>query len=83
MSAGRGLEPEHPGLAGLLCQPQVVQPRNPVRCSRPVHSALGDQKVEVRMEVDPVPKGLDGRDDARDEILPRQGLEVDRKGFDR
>jgi hypothetical protein len=34
------------------------------------------------MEVDPVPKGLDGRDDARDEILPRQGLEVDRKGLD-
>ena len=46
-------------------------------CSRPVHSALGDQKVEVRMAVDPVPKGLVGRDEARDGILPRQGLEVD------
>lgn len=70
--AGRGPEAEHPGLAGLLRQPQVVQPRNPVECSRPVHSALGDQKVEVRRKIDPVPKGPRGRDDARDEILPRR-----------
>ena len=28
-----------------------------------VHAALGHQKMEVHVEIDPVPKGLDGGDD--------------------
>ena len=28
-----------------------------------IHAALGHQKMEVHVEIDPVPKGLDGGDD--------------------
>jgi hypothetical protein len=39
---------------------RVVDPRNLMECSRPVHSALSDQEMEVGVKIDPVPEGLDG-----------------------
>jgi hypothetical protein len=35
------------------------------------------------VEIDPVPKSLDGGDDTRDELFPRHGLEILRQGVDR
>jgi hypothetical protein len=32
----------------------------------------GENPLEVRVEIDPVPKSLDGGDDARDELFLRQ-----------
>jgi hypothetical protein len=66
-----------------LGQPRVVQTRQPVESSYPVHSSLGDQKMQVRVEVDPVAEGLDGDDDAGNERLARQRLKIDREGLDR
>lgn len=54
-----------------LCQPRVVQPRKPVEDPRPVHSPFGHQEMQVRVKVDPVPEGLDGDNDSRDEIFAR------------
>jgi hypothetical protein len=34
------------------------------------------------MEVDPIAEGLDGDNDARDELFARQGFEVDCEGPD-
>jgi hypothetical protein len=36
--------------------------------------------VEVRVKIDPVPKGLDGRDDAGRKRAPGQDLEVTDQG---
>ena len=46
---------------------------------RPVHAALGQQEMQVWVEVDPIPEGLDSDNDAGDELFARQGLEVDRQ----
>lgn len=40
--------------------------------ARPVHAALGQEKMEVGVEVDPFPDGLDSGDDTRDEPLTRK-----------
>ena len=49
---------------------------------RPVHAALGQQEMQMRVEVDPIPEGLDGDNDAGDELFARQGLKIDREGLD-
>jgi len=49
---------------------------------RPVHAALGQQEMQVWVEVDSVPEGLDSNHDAGDELFARQGLKIDREGLD-
>ena len=49
---------------------------------RPVHSPFGQQEMQVRVEVDPIPEGLDSNHDAGDELFARQGLKIDREGLD-
>jgi hypothetical protein len=66
-----------------LRQPRVVDPRDRLEIARCVHPPFGHQEVEVRVEIDPVPKSLDGGDGARDELFPRHGLEILRQGVDR
>lgn len=39
--------------------------------------------MQVRVEVDPVAEGLEGDDDAGNERLASQRLEIDREGLDR
>ena len=65
-----------------LGQPRVVQTRKPVEDPRPVHAALGQQEMQVRVEVDPIPEGLDSNNDAGDELFSHQGLKIDREGLD-
>ncbi|HCS49199.1 MAG TPA: hypothetical protein DIW61_13475 [Candidatus Aminicenantes bacterium] len=48
----------------------------------PVHSLLGHKKMHVPVEVDPA-EGLDGDDDAGNERLARQRLNIDREGLRR
>ena len=62
-----------------LGQPRVVQSRKPVEDPRPVHAALGQQEMQVRVKIDPGPEGLDGDDDAGAELFARQGLEAHRE----
>jgi hypothetical protein len=38
--------------------------------------------MEVGVEIDSVPVGLDGRNDTRDEIFTHQNLEINRQGVD-
>jgi hypothetical protein len=66
-----------------LGQPRVVHPRDLMEDVRLVGPAFGHQEMEVRVKIDPVPEGLDGGDDARNEILACQSLEVDRDIFRR
>ncbi len=74
-------QPEH--LTGEdLGQPRVVQMRQPMEDSRLIHAPLGNQEMQVRVEVDPVAEGRDGDDDAGNERLARQRLKVDREGLD-
>jgi len=49
---------------------------------RLVDTALGQQEMQVRVEVDPIPEGLDSNNDAGDELFSRQGLKIDREGLD-
>jgi len=51
---------------------RLVQTREPVEDPRPVHAALGQQEMQVRVEVDPVPEGLDSNNDAGDELFAGQ-----------
>jgi hypothetical protein len=39
----------------------------------PVDTALSQQEMQVRVEVDPVPEGLDSNNDAGDELFARKG----------
>jgi len=43
-----------------LGEPRVVDPRDLMEDARLVHSALGHQVMEMGVEINPVPKGLDG-----------------------
>jgi len=43
-------------------------------------SALGHQKMEVRVRIDPVPKGLDHGNDARRKRAPGHNFEVKGQG---
>jgi hypothetical protein len=50
---------------------------------RPVDTALGHQQMQVRVEEDPVPGGLDGDNHAGHDLFAHQGLKMDREGPDR
>jgi hypothetical protein len=49
--------------------------------ARLVHSALSHQKMEVGVEIDPVPEGLDGGNDARSKRAPGHNLEASGKSL--
>jgi hypothetical protein len=49
-------------------QPRVVNPRDLMENSRLVHPALRHQKMQMGMEIETIPKGLEDGDDARLEI---------------
>jgi len=48
----------------------------------PVDTALGHQEMQVRVEVDPLPEGLDGDNDAGDDGLTRQSFKIEPEGPD-
>ena len=48
--------------------------------ARLVHPALGHQEMEVRMDIDPVPKCLNGRDDSGHQLATGQNLEIPGQG---
>ena len=53
-----------------LRQPAIAQAGDLMEDSHPVGPALGHQVVEVGVKIDPVPEGLDGRDDAGHKRTP-------------
>jgi len=61
-----------------LGQPPIVPPRKPVENPRPVDTALARQEMQVRVEVDPVPEGLDSDNDAGDVEISTHDLAHDR-----
>jgi len=63
-----------------LRQPRVVDPRNLVKDTRLVRPALGHQVMEMGVEINPVPKGLDSRDDAGRKRALSQEFEVSGQG---
>ena len=48
--------------------------------ARLVHPAFGHQKMEVRVGIDPVPEGLNGLDDPKRQLAPRDYLRIARQG---
>jgi len=50
--------------AEQLGQSRVIQAGDLMEDAAVIHSALGHQEMEVRVKVDPIPKGLDRGDDA-------------------
>jgi len=68
--------------AEQLGQSRVVQTGDLMEDAAVIHSALGHQEMEVRVKVDPIPKGLDRGDDARHGILLCHSPEVDGQGVD-
>ena len=59
--AQRGKKIPGQDLAGEdLRQPRVVDPRNLMEDARLVHAAFGHQVMEMGVQINPVPKGLDG-----------------------
>jgi hypothetical protein len=48
--------------------------------TRLVHAALGHQKMEVHVKIDPVPEDLDGGDDPGRKRAPGHNLEVTAQG---
>ncbi len=68
-------QPEHfPGED--LGQPRVVDPGDLVEGPGLVHSALGHQEMEMRVKIDPVAKGLNGRDDPGHDIARGDHFEI-------
>ena len=63
-----------------LGETRVVDPRDLMEDARLVQAALGHQKMEVHMKIDPVPKGLDGGDDPGRKRAPGHNLEVTAQG---
>ena len=63
-----------------LGEPRVVDPRDLLEDARLVHSALGHQKMEVHVEINPVPEGLDGGHDPRRKRAPGHNFEVSGQG---
>jgi hypothetical protein len=62
-------------LAGkYIDEPRVVDPGDPMENSRPVYPALGHQKMQMRVEIDAVPEGLDDGDNPGLEDRPGHGL---------
>ena len=59
-----------------LRQPRVVDPWQLMEEARLVRAALGHQEMEVGVEIDPVPKCLDGRNDSRRKLAPGHHLEI-------
>jgi len=41
-----------------------------------VHPSLSHQEMEVRVEIDPLPKGLNGRDDPGHNVSPGHESEI-------
>ena len=71
------------GLPGEdLRQPRVVHPRDLIEDARRVHAALGHQEMEVGLEINPVPEGLDGSDNTGLEGHPRRGLKIEKRPLD-
>jgi len=59
------VDQKHKNLAGKeLGQSRIVEAWDLVEEARLVHPAFGHQKMEVRVGIDPVPEGLNGRDDS-------------------
>src|SRR4030042_842703 len=46
----------------------------------PVHPAFGHQKMEVGVGIDPVPEGLNGRDDSGHQLALGHGFEIAGQG---
>jgi hypothetical protein len=68
-------------LAGKdLGETRVVDPRDLMEDARFVGPAFGHQKMEVHVEIDPVPEGLDGGDDPGRKRAPGHSLEVTAQG---
>ncbi len=59
-----------------LSQPRVVDAGDLMEDPGLVHSALGHQEMEMRVEVDPVAKGLDGGNDPGCECTPGYDLKI-------
>jgi hypothetical protein len=72
----------HPGDELQTTHPLEVGAAGAVPVAGPVHAALGYHKVQVRMDIDPVPEGLNGDDKPGYEGFPRQGFEVLHEGPD-
>src|SRR4030042_2763087 len=68
-------------LAGKeLGQSRIVEAWDLVEEARLVHPAFGHQKMEVRVGIDPVPEGLNGRDDSGHQLAPRDNLAITSQG---
>ena len=63
-----------------LRQPRVVQARDLMEDARCVHAALGRQEMDMGMNINPIPEGLDGRDDAGRKRTPGHNLEISGQG---
>ncbi|MCX6563162.1 MAG: hypothetical protein NTU60_06105 [Candidatus Aminicenantes bacterium] len=63
-----------------LGEPRVVDPRDLMEGTPLVHAALGHQVMERGVEINPVPKGLDGGDDPGRKRVPGHNLEVTAQG---
>jgi hypothetical protein len=63
-----------------LGQPRVVDPGNLVESPGLVHSALGHQEMQMGVEIDPVAKCLNGRDDSGPKLTPRDSREITDEG---
>jgi hypothetical protein len=50
--------------------------------ARLIHLALRHQKMEMRVEIDTLPEGLDDRDNTGLECFPRRGLKIGKKRLD-
>ena len=48
--------------------------------ARPIQAALGNEKMQVRVEIDPVAEGPDGGDDAECERAPGHHLKIPAQG---
>jgi hypothetical protein len=68
---------QNPGLEFRRTDYRFEQPKN-----RPVHAALWQQEMRVRMNFDPVPEGLESNNNAGDELFSNQGLKIYRDGLD-
>jgi len=71
------MDEETKNLAGKeLSQSRVVEPGDLMEEARLVHSAVGDQEMEVRMDIDPVPKCLNGGDDSGPKLASAHDFEI-------
>ena len=62
--------------AEKLCQPRVVDSGDFMEDARLVHSALGHQEMQVRVEIYLGSEGLNGRDNPGHKLTPRDRREI-------